>query len=200
MAARLFEDIVNEAIKKGVLQNNILDASKWFRTEAQKVTERKADPQKVLTESTAKLKRVPNIGEMYLFKYDPLLSDELPYYDTFPLIFPFKRVSGGFYGINMHYLPLDMRAKLMDGLYSTMQGEITPQSKLQLSYNILSNASRLRYFKPCVKHYLNSRVESRFLQIPATQWDIALFLPLERFQKKDKVYVHKQSTKQLKGR
>jgi hypothetical protein len=200
MAARLFEDIINEAIKKGKLIENTVGASQWFRAESQKISEQKADPQKILVEETAKLKRTPNIGEMYLFKYNPLYSKELPYYDTFPLIFPFKKVSGGFYGINMHYLPLDLRAKLMDGLYSTVDGNITPRTKLQLSYNILSTASRLRYFKPCVKHYLNSRVQSRFLQIPATQWDIALFLPLERFQKQDKVYVHRESARQLKGR
>lgn len=200
MAAKLFQDIINEAVKKGMLQDNVLDASKWFRTEAQKVSEQKADPQKIIKESTAQLKRYPNIGEMYLFKYDPKHARDLPYYDTFPLIFPFRKVSGGFYGINMHYLPLDLRAKLMDGLYSTIDSDITPRTKLQISYNLLSTASRLRYFKPCVKHYLNSYVQSRFLQIPATQWDIALFLPLERFKKQDKSYVHKESVRQIKGK
>jgi hypothetical protein len=38
-------------------------------------------------------------------------------------------------------------------------------------------------YKPCFKHYLNSNVKSRKLLIDSVEWDISLFLPLQRFQK-----------------
>ena len=45
-------------------------------------------------------------GHMYMYFYDPKTKADLPYYDRLPLIFPYKSVKGGFYGLNMHYLPL----------------------------------------------------------------------------------------------
>ena len=42
-------------------------------------------------------------------------------------------------------------------------------------------ASRLRYYKPCIKRYLNSHVKSRFVQIYPEEWNLAIFLPTERF-------------------
>ena len=44
-------------------------------------------------------------GNMYLFMYDPKHKETLPYYDTVPLVLPFKSVPEGFLGINLHYLP-----------------------------------------------------------------------------------------------
>jgi len=63
----------------------------------------------------------------------------------------------------------------------------------------LNSAARYKYFKPCVKRYLHSHVQSKFLQIPANEWDIALFLPLERFAKKSKNFVYKESRETING-
>lgn len=123
-----------------------------------------------------------SVGRMYLFMYDPKTKDDLPYYDKFPLIFPFRKVTGGFYGINMHYLPHVLRARLMDALYTLANNTANDDTtKLKLSYQLLNSSSKFRYFEPCVKHYLNNHVKSRFLWVPADQWQKALFLPLERF-------------------
>lgn len=123
-----------------------------------------------------------SVGRMYLFMYDPKTKDDLPYYDRFPLIFPFRKVTGGFYGINMHYLPHVLRARLMDALYTLANNTANDDTtKLKLSYQLLNSSSKFRYFEPCVKHYLNNHVKSRFLWVPADQWQKALFLPLERF-------------------
>ena len=35
-------------------------------------------------------------GNMYLFLYDPKYKETLPYYDTAPLVIPFKSVAAGF--------------------------------------------------------------------------------------------------------
>lgn len=156
-------------------------------------------PAAVIEMGRERLTRQLEIGQMYLFVYDPKLKKELPYYDRFPLIFPFHIVEGGFYGINMHYLPYQLRARLMDQLYSIANNNLNDAStRLMLSYKVLTSASKFRFFQPCVKHYLNSHVKSRFLAIPANMWDKVLFLPLERFAKASKQKVFQDSNHMLR--
>ncbi len=154
-------------------------------------------PSRVIGNQQNQLVNQITVGHMYLFAYDPKTKDDLPYYDKFPLIFPFSRVDGGFYGINMHYLPPLLRAKLMDSLYSLAVSSTDDNQKLRLSYQILNSASQFKYFKPCVKHYLNSHVKSRFLWVPSQSWDRVLFLPLERFAKSNKQRVWRDSRRMV---
>jgi hypothetical protein len=121
---------------------------------------------------------------MYMFFYDPKHKATLPYYDRFPLIFPIERYKDGFLGINFHYLPLPLRAKLMDALYSLSSNtRYDEKTKLKLSYNILNGASKYAPFRPTIKRYLRSHVRSRFVKVFSSEWDIALFLPAHRFEK-----------------
>jgi hypothetical protein len=88
----------------------------------------------------------------------------------------------GFLGINMHYLPLFVRAKLMDALYDLSSNKrYDDTTKLRISYSILKSAVKFKAFNPCIKRYLSTHVKSYFLNIPSSEWEIALFLPLARF-------------------
>ena len=136
----------------------------------------------------------PFDGLLNMFFYDPKMKKKLPYYDRFPLIFPFDSAPGGFMGLNLHYLPPLARAKLMDGLWPLIDDDkLSPGSKLSISYQTLKRASRLRYFKPCVKRYLNNHVKSRFVTVYPEEWNIAVFLPTERFAKASKASVYADS-------
>jgi hypothetical protein len=131
------------------------------------------------------------IGKMYTFFYDPKYKDVLPYYDMFPLIFLVDFKENGFLGINLHYLPPVLRAKLMDSLYQTINNtKYDDTTKLRISYQILASASKYRWFKPCLKHYLWDHVQGNYLNIEPTNWDSALMLPTEQFRKatRDKVW------------
>lgn len=178
MATDLFATLLRDTRDiKGATTNSV----QWLREQAMSIRSVN-NPRSVISRNPERL--VTNImtGRMYLFMYDPATKDTLPYYDRFPLIFPFRKVTGGFYGINMHYLPHMLRARLMDSLYSLANNDKNDDTtRLIMSYRILNRAARFRFFKPCVKHYLNSQLQSRFLWIPADQWNTALFLPLERF-------------------
>ena len=55
----------------------------------------------------------PTFGELNLYYYRPKTAKKLPYYDTFPIVLPFKRHKNGFTGINFHYLPMGLRVKLL---------------------------------------------------------------------------------------
>lgn len=129
------------------------------------------------------LKNTVRPGFMYLYGYVPKYQATLKYYDRFPLVFPFKTVEGGFLGLNMHYLPPILRARLMDALYDvTNNKKYDETTRLVMNYNILNGAAKFKYFEPCVHRYLNEKMVTRALQIPANEWDYALFLPLERFE------------------
>ena len=130
-------------------------------------------------------------GFMYMFYYDPKYKETLPYYDRFPLVLPFRRVPGGFYAINFHYLPYLVRIRMLEFLnqYATDEG-MSENTRLRLSWRLIESSSRLKPIQHCVKHYLNDHVRSRFLNIPYTDWVTATQLPVERFigAKKDTVW------------
>jgi hypothetical protein len=126
------------------------------------------------------------IGRMILYNYDPKTKEKLKYYDIYPLVFPIKLDSKGFLGINLHYLPLSLRAQLMDALYSLINTKtIKENTRVRLSYDILNGASKFSAFRPCVKRYLYPHVRSQFLMVSPLEWDAVLMLPLQQFVKAD---------------
>jgi len=82
----------------------------------------------------------------------------------------------------------------MDALYDLASNKrFDDTTRLRLSYQVLNGAAKFRYFEPCVKRYLTSHLKSRLLQIDSSEWDTALFLPLERFQKAGKAAAYAES-------
>ena len=56
------------------------------------------------------------LGNLYFFHYNPKHADTLPYYDVFPLVLVLAKYNDGFLGLNLHYLPVKMRALFLDQL------------------------------------------------------------------------------------
>ena len=131
------------------------------------------------------------LGKMLFYKYDPKFAKKLPYWDMYPLVFPFEKAKGGFYGLNLHYIPPRDRAVLMDELkeYAT-NNKYDATTRLKLSYDLLKGFGRA---VPCVKRYLGTNVRSNTVRINADEWEIAIFLPVERFQKQKKSVVWNDS-------
>ena len=193
--AIVFDDLLAKGVRAGEVPARTDSARAWYRDRARTT---RIQPQTLIKSDRERLPSRVMIGRMYHFFYDPKHKKTLPYYDRFPLIFPFKRVRGGFLGINLHYLPLRLRAKLMDELYGlTRDNRYDEDTRLKISYNVLNGAAKYKYFKPCVKHYLTPHVKSRFLEVYAAEWDIALFLPTERFVGAGKGAVHADSRKMI---
>jgi len=86
----------------------------------------------------------------------------------------------------------------MDALYDYANNTRYDEStKIKLNYQLLTSISKMRFFSPCVKHYLDEHVRSRFMYVYPSEWDIALFLPTERFAKKSKTQVWNDSKRML---
>ena len=195
--ATLFDEILTKGVRAGQIPAREQKARDWYRDQASSY--RRLNERQFLKDSDRFTSR-PIIGSMYMYYYDAKTKDQLPYFDRFPLIFPFKIVKGGFYGLNMHYLPLMYRAQLMDALYDIANNrKYDETTRLRLSYDVLSKASKFRYFKPCVKRYLTTQMRSKFLYVYPSEWDIALFLPLERFQGARKTTVFADTRKLIRG-
>jgi hypothetical protein len=195
--AKVFDQILRDAWEnKGIGKRQTVEASKWFRRKAKELGQ-SVKPPALMSEEWRMRSRVA-YGSMYFFFYNPKWRKELPYYDTFPLIFPVESAKGGFYGINMHYLDYKNRAFLMDALFDIRSdNNFNVKTKLILSYQVLKHSSSLKAFKPCFKHYLNAQVQSRFMKLHPIEWNIALMLPVERFQKKTKRQVWIASRKKI---
>jgi ClpP class serine protease len=198
--AKLFNDILNKGLQLG-LDNKTGAARVWYREKAKEIG-RVDETSFFKTAGADRYKNSSNfkIGNMYTFYYDPKHKATLPYYDRVPLIFPINRAKGGFLGINFHYLPYDLRAKLMDALYEVSSNNIYDEStKLKISYSILNSSSQYAEFKPTVKHYLFQHIRSRLIYIKPSEWDMALFLNIARFEKASQNKVWADSVKRIKG-
>ena len=121
-----------------------------------------------------------NFGALNMFIYDPKLKNKLPYYDTFPLVLPIEKYRDGFLGINFHYLPYALRARLLSRL--------DPNA----NYSALKN---VRLVKPTLKRYLNTNVRSRFRKLEEEDFMTAIMLPVQRFRKSSASKVWSDSRK-----
>ncbi|SVA67622.1 uncharacterized protein METZ01_LOCUS120476 [marine metagenome] len=123
----------------------------------------------------------PFFGRLNMFFYSPKYKDKLPYYDRFPLVLPLEKNRGGFMGINMHYLPIPLRAELLDKLYEfSSNDKFDNTTRLTATYNNVKNIDLVR---PTLHRYLYNFVESQFRRIDANEFIVATLLPVQRFKK-----------------
>jgi len=193
--ANLFKQLELEAFRAGI-QPRTRQSIDWFRKKAQRL--RVNNRASLMREEPIQLKSRNVPGSMFMFFYDPKFKDKLPYYDSFPLVIIVDSAPGGFYGLNLHYLPPLLRARFLDALMdNTNNMSYDETTRFRLNYELLKKSARLRYFKPCYKHYLNEHVRSRFAYVPPPEWEIAAFLPAADFQKSSKQKVYSDSRKAL---
>ena len=175
--AKLLDRIKTSLAKEGLTPRT--NASRaWLRA---KVKDLKPTSS-ALMKDRDRLKNTSMIGRMYFYFYDPKTKDTMPYYDRFPLVIPIERYNDGFLGLNLHYIHPKHRMILLDKLSDTMSNDTYDEkTKLKINYRYLAAASRIFEANPCIKRYLFTQIQSRFLEITADEWDIAAMLPVESF-------------------
>jgi hypothetical protein len=186
-----FLDKLKNAIRKGRGEPSTRNASQWFR---RKVGALRSELRSRFSEvdtadefyRTAKKSGRGTIspGAMAAYFYDPKTKKKMPYYDRFPLIMCVKMYGNGFLGLNFHYLPPLLRAKLMDAI---------DRSK-SVNYEALA---RIKEIKPTVKRYLYKHITSKVVIVDEEEKEIALFLPTERFKKENKLVVWGDSRRMI---
>jgi len=182
-----------------VIRNNKLynprNSATWFMNNVRNNT-RAMGPLSVLGDNIHRQTDTPKIGQMFFFTYDPKTKNELPYYDTFPLVLPFSVYPDTFYGINFHYLFPKVRFALVNKLLEfSSDDKLSPNAKIQVSWKMLNNASKFPEVKPAVKQYLFSHVKSRMARIPPDDMMMSVWLPVEKFRKQSAEFVWADSKK-----
>lgn len=187
--AYLINRLKKSLSQKGLTPRTNL-ARAWLQ---QKMATLKPSRDKMM-EERSKLRTKSIIGKMYFYFYDPKTKDVLPYYDKFPLVIPIEEHRDGFLGLNLHYIHPKQRLILLDKLSDITTNHLYDENtKFKISYNYLKNATRLFEHKPCIKKYLYSHIQSKFLNIDASEWDIAALLPVESFEHAPKHQVFQES-------
>jgi hypothetical protein len=202
--SNIFNRLELQAFRAGVTPRT-KESREWFMNKAKNM--RSINRQALIKEdplvqrnALKNLSRSGLVGTMQMFFYDPKHKDKLPYYDLFPLIVVVGPAEGGFYGLNLHYLPPILRAKMLDSLMDTANMKATDDAKFQITYKKLQAVSNLKYYEPCFKHYLTKHVKSKFAEVPMPEWEIATFLPTAQFRKANSKKVYADSRKRIGGR
>lgn len=159
MAEETYFDKISAQIKTGT------EPYQWYRNRIKEL----GTPNTAELLRSGKLSKQPTPKHLNMFIYSPKGAKKLPYYDTFPLIMYLKPAEGGFYGLNFHYLPYALRARLLDA---------AGQDKLSVS---AVEGSRLT--KPTIKRYLFGYLKSMCLKIEPEDNLTAIMLPVQRFKK-----------------
>ena len=179
MSSNLFQSLELEAFRNGITPRS-KQSRAWFQKKAKEMTS--INRRTLMQAEELDLSNDFVIGEMFMFFYDAKHKATLPYYDKFPLAIIVDFAPDGFYGINLHYLPLPLRAKFLDALLdNTTNKRYDKTTRFNANYRMLKAASKTRYFKPCFKHYLADHVKGNFAKVAAPEWEIATFLPTATF-------------------
>lgn len=193
----VFNRLELQAFRAGITPRT-KESRAWFQQKIKNL--RSINREALMKEEPLKQVSTEVVGGMYMFFYDPKHKETLPYYDTFPLVVVVGPAEGGFLGLNLHYLPPILRAKMLDGLMEiTTNNKFNDSTRFKMTYELLARASKFKYYKPCLKHYLNKQVKSKFALVPAPEWEIATFLPTAQFRKANSKKVYADSKKMIGG-
>jgi hypothetical protein len=192
-----------DTLQAGAYRANIVPRSNkarsWFRKAVKELGT--VSRTRVMKDPILDVRTKPKVGDMCMYVYDPKFKKTLPYYDTFPLTIMVQPAKGGFHGLNLHYLSPVVRAEFLDQLMELSPGKMKDTSRLaKLRYSLLAKAQNYQEFKPCFKHYLMDHVKSQIMRVPMTEWEIAVFLPVDNFKKVSRDTVWRYSRKQLSGK
>ena len=196
--AKLLDKLSGEMNKLGYEKRSPKSRT-WLKSQIKDLNG--ATSRRSLIQSRENMKPRSALGRMYFYYYDAKTKEKLPYWDRFPLTIPIEKYNDGFLGLNLHYLPPNYRLVLLDKLYDfTTNDKFNETTRMKLSYELLSGLTRLKEFSPCLKRYLFSHLKSQFIEVPADQWEIAIFLPVEQFVGATTAKVHRETRKELRGK
>lgn len=182
-----FENKARETFKNKDIKTLTNQSLLWFEKEVKRnITAANSTISKV--EKFGVKNQKFQVGQLVLYKYDPKWKEELPYYDTMPLILVTKIVRNGWYGVNLHYCPPRIRTWIMSKLYeNNSRRKIIERDRIAFSWQIAQQIAHAvgstKHLEHSIKRYLTSHVKSMPLQIDPAYWDMVVHLPLARFKK-----------------
>lgn len=195
--ANIFQNLQLQAFRAGITPRT-KESRTWFANKVRGLRSARISREDLIEDDDVVIRSAPRAGSMYMYYYDPKHKDTLPFYDTFPLSIVVGPAEGGFYGLNLHYLPPILRAKMLDQLLGNITNKkYDDTTKFRANYEVLQAYSGAPYYKATLKHYLRRHVRSRYAEVQPTEWEIATFLPTATWRKRTANYVYTDSRKKI---
>lgn len=176
-----------------------IDSYKWFVSKINNLRNPVALANQIKKETNRNTNKFV-LGGLYYYYYNAKTADRLDYWDAFPLVMPLERYNDGFLGLNFHYLPPRIRAGFMDKLIDrAITDDDNNPIRVRVTYEVLSAAKRYKEFRPCLKRYLYTSIASKILKVQPNEWETAVFLPTQQFQKAKAKDVWQESMMEIRN-
>ena len=156
-------------------------SARWYQAAVRKYASGINTFQEAENSDLGKVATQLEVGKMYMFAYDPMTKETLPYWDNLPLVVICDPLPTGFSGINLHYLSPLLRANLLDRLMPSVD-KLDSDSKLRSNWSFVRNFSRFPETRKSTKRYLTQQIRGQMIEINPRHWKSAVFLPVQQFQ------------------
>lgn len=144
----------------------------------------------------------PFVGGLFQYVYDAKTKEKLPYWDAFPIVIPIEFYDDGFLGLNLHYMPPNIRVKILDKLMSYTKtirtGSNGKRTYMRLSYQMLKGLYHIPGFDFMLKRYLYTHIKSRIMQVQPNYWREVAYLPTQQFKKASEEQVWQDARRHIK--
>lgn len=184
MSKREVQKVLGEFFRSGKdIQSD--QATRWLATNLSKIqTQMRPDNFNKSKPSAAKPGNIRE-GAMLFFGYEPKTKDELPFWDSFPLVILLHKRGNSILGLNLHYLEPNYRALFLNNLLkyvSNANYAKNPPALFMTPYPLLKNTARLKPFRAAIKRYHLNCINTKVNVIPSDEWKFTTFLPIDRFR------------------
>lgn len=177
-----FQRNLETASRMGVSTQKLQAASSWMKDFFKNPVSANNSANDIIARTPKSSRKTKiELGSLYMFSYEAI-TETLQYFDKFPLVIPVNEDSDHFWGINLHYAPPLIRAKIFDAIRDIVEDpHLLPVSKRQKIASFTATLMKQNFIKPLIKCYLKSQVRSRFIHVQFENWEHVLYLPLARF-------------------
>ena len=179
--------------KSGIAYNTP-EAIIWFLTESTRLSSKQANRSDLSDISAGS---TISIGKIVLFDYDAKMKDSLPIWDSKPLSIIIGETKKTYYGINIHYLPPEIRVSVVEKIYAEQM--LYGKRKFKsASWRKIIKIIGHKLANVCIKQYLKSNMDNQTV-IRDDYWLYVVFLPFANFQKMSKHQQWKSVKKIIKS-
>ena len=162
-------------------------ATRWLATNLSKI--KTGMKQSSFIDSSRTITRRNQLipGRMVFYAYDPKTKDDLDFWDDFPVVIILHPKPRGFLGLNLHYLPPQVRATFLNALLKYVDDPNWSaynnySALIEVTYPLLKFTKKLSKYRPCIKRYLYKHIVSDIAFIQSAEWKTVPFFPLDSFQ------------------
>lgn len=182
------ETTLRDAVKTKSYRDLEGKSKEWMRATAKTASKsntlRRNKARNTLLGDESKIATRIMSGKLYFYTYDAKNKETLPYWDKNPITLMIDTTdNGNLIGLNFHYLPPMLRAKLLDAILD-IETTKSDASRLNISYNIIKAFAASDLARPCIHQYIPSHIMSHMIEIPLADYNHVVFLPLGNFDSK----------------